>query len=82
MTRTGKGDVSAGFAISRTGTERLQRVFRVGLLPSAVSVWQSGRLLGGKVAARQRPQRAGLEGTAIAGDRVATEAGQGGGVLC
>lgn len=82
MTRTGKATFLQELAIWRTGTERSQRVFRVGLPPSAVSVWQSGRLLGGKVAARQRPQRAGLEGTAIAGDRVATEAGQGGGVLC
>jgi len=51
--------------------------------PDAISrcCCSTGRgLSGGPVAARQRPQRRGLGGTAVAGDGSATEAGQAGGV--
>ena len=43
-----------------TGRERLQRPFRVGLLPPAVVVQPARRLSGGEAALRECPQRRGL----------------------
>ena len=57
------------------GKQRLQRAFRVGVLPPAVTVQQPGRLPG-SAATRQRAQRRRLGGTAAAGDGAATGCGK------
>jgi hypothetical protein len=59
------------------GIERLQQTLRIDLLSPAAAVQQRRRLRCRQTTSRQRSQRRWLGATPAAGDRAATEAGQG-----